>query len=239
MFRKNKKIRFTNSINGIVENYPIIPASKIQRPWMKGPTEQYREDIKKLKSKCPFSGFRPNNIAKCPGIKSLFNTGYILTCPFDVRITTNGDLETINWDLPFQVNSLGFAPIAIHKPEVLHDHCPAPHNTVKSILKIDSGWQVTSPDDIVFMLTNIHYTEETRFTSVTGILDPKQSTKVIPQLYWHTLDGVEIIKAGTPLMQIIPLKRDFNPDFECDLPNDTDIHLHRVSYFNAINTFTK
>ena len=237
MFSK-KKIRFTNAIDGIVESYPLIQASKLNRPWLRKPTEQFKKDYKDLKSGCPFTGFRPNNIAKCPGIKSLFDTGYILTCPYDFRAVTNGDGNTVDLNLPFQHNELGFAPLSTHREEVLLKHCPAPHNTLKSILKVDGGWQVTAPDDVVFLMTNLHYTEEQRFSSVTGILDPKHSTKVISQLYWHVLDGTEIIKAGTPLTHLIPMKRGFNPEFECDLPNENDIHKQRISYFNTINTFT-
>ena len=107
-----------------------------------------------------------------------------------------------------------------------------------SILKIDGGWQVTAPDDVVFWMTNLHYTEEQRFSSVTGILDPRDSTKLISQLYWHVLDGTEIIKAGTPLTHIIPMKRGFDPEYECDIPNENDGRISRISYFNTINTFT-
>lgn len=237
MFKKNNIIRFTNYIDAIVDSYPIVSSSKIQRPWLKLSTDQYKNEITKFKSGCPFAGFRPKNIAKCPGIKSLFDIGYVMTCPYDVRITTNGDGTNINWDLPFTSNEMGFAPVAIHKPDVLFDHLDPPPNTVKSILKLDAGWQVTAPDDVLFLMTNLNYTEEKRFTSVTGILDPKNSTKLISQLYWHVINGSEIIKAGTPLMHIIPIKRGFNPDFVCDLPNQDDMKRQKISYYKAINTF--
>jgi len=239
MFFKNKKIRFTNYIDGIVSSYPILSAGKVQRSWLKKPTEQYKEDLFNLKSGCPFTGFRPNNIAKCPGLKNLFDTGYVIICPFDIRITTNGDGESIQWDLPFMHSEMGFAPIALHKPDVLFNHCNVPPNTSKSVVKVDTGWQVTAPSDVVFLMTQLHYTDELRFTSVTGILDPKHSTKLVSQLYWHVLNGTEIIKAGTPLTHILPMKRNFNPDFTCDLPNANDIRLQKTSYFHAINTFTK
>ena len=242
MFFKKKekeKIRFTNLIDGVVANYPLIRASKLNRPWLKEPTREFKESYTKLKSGCPFTGTRPRNIAKCPGIQSLFNTGYILVAPYDFRVVTNNDRSTIEINLPFQHSELGFAPVATHQADVLHKYCPAPHNTLDSILKIDGGWQVTAPDDVVFWMTNLHYTEEQRFSSVTGILDPRDSTKLISQLYWHVLDGTEIIKAGTPLTHIIPMKRGFDPEYECDIPNENDGRISRISYFNTINTFTK
>ena len=72
---------------------------------------------------------------------------------------------------------------------------------------------------------------------MTGILDPLESTKVISQLYWHVNEGTEIIKAGTPLTHIIPMKRGFNPDWECAEPNEEDKAMQRTSYFRSINTF--
>ncbi len=241
------KIRFTNSIAGILEEYPIVSASKIPRKWMSEPNKKYKEKLNELKANCPFSpqfytsnyiGTFIKNISRCPGLNNLFHTGYILVCPFDVRINTNGDGKTINVNVPFSHSQLGFAPCAVHNPEVLHEYCPPPHNTNESIIKIDAGWQVgKSRKDVVFLVTNLHYTEERRFTSVTGILDPLESTKVISQLYWHVNEGTEIIKAGTPLTHIIPMKRGFNPDWECDEPNQKDMHLQRTSYFRSINTF--
>ena len=47
MFSK-KKIRFTNAIDGIVESYPLIQASKLNRPWLRKPTEQFKKDYKDL-----------------------------------------------------------------------------------------------------------------------------------------------------------------------------------------------
>ena len=102
-------------------------------------------------------------------------------------------------------------------------------------MKID-GWQVTAPDDVVFWMTNLHYTEEQRFSSVTGILDPKDSTKLISQLYWHVLDGTEIVKAGT-LNSHHSDERGFDPEYECDIPNENDGRISRISYFNTINTY--
>jgi len=241
------KIRFTNSISGILEDYPIVSASKVKRTWMAEPNKKYKQKLEELKSNCPFSpqfytsnqiGTFIKNISRCPGLTNLFHTGYILVSPFDIRINTNGDGKSINVNIPFSHSQLGFAPVACHQPEVLHQYCPPPHNTNESIIKVDAGWQVGKcRRDVVFLVTNLHYTDERRFTSVTGILDPLESTKVISQLYWHVNEGTEIIKAGTPLTHIIPMKRGFNPDWECAEPNEEDKAMQRTSYFRSINTF--
>jgi len=53
----------------------------------------------------------------------------------------------------------------------------------------------------------VHYTGESRFTTATGILDPFISCELNIAMYWHVLQGREILKAGTPILQIIPIPR--------------------------------
>ena len=75
------KIRFTNSISGILEDYPIVSASKVKRTWMAEPNKKYKQKLEELKSSCPFSpnqiGTFIKNISRCPGLTNLFHTGYV------------------------------------------------------------------------------------------------------------------------------------------------------------------
>ena len=54
MFLKKRKDRFTNLIDGVVANYPLIRASKLNRPWLKDQHESLKKETK-LKSGCPFT----------------------------------------------------------------------------------------------------------------------------------------------------------------------------------------
>ena len=54
----------------------------------------------------------------------------------------------------------------------------------------------------------MHYSDENRFSSLVGVLDPEISTSLNAVLYWHRLNEKVIIKAGTPLFYVVPVKLD-------------------------------
>jgi hypothetical protein len=49
------------------------------------------------------------------------------------------------------------------------------------------------------------YPDKHDFASVSGILDPSVSNELNIQLFWYATNSQVMIKAGTPMMQIIPL----------------------------------
>ena len=54
----------------------------------------------------------------------------------------------------------------------------------------------------------IFYGDEKRFVSAGGVLDPLQTNQINPAFWWYANDNtLQIIKAGTPLLQYIPIKR--------------------------------
>ena len=77
----------------------------------------------------------------------------------------------------------------------------------------------------------VHYTNEKRFTPATGLIDPRYAHVLNVQLFWHVLNGEELVRAGTPLVQYIPVPRNayisshFN--FICDEANEHDRKLER------------
>jgi hypothetical protein len=196
------KLRFFNIIDGVAPNYPITPATS-QRPWLKQPNEELTQLRYQLKhARCPFTR-RIGNVAKCPGIASITSTGYTIQTPVDIRIVSSPT------DLHIDLSTNEFL-INYH---TLPYSCPNTHN---KIIKFDFGWRVQASNDILLQFIPIPYTEENRFTSTTGILDPQISSTLNVQLYWHVFDGVTIIRAGTPMTQIIPMKREFNPNVVVD-----------------------
>jgi len=225
-FTKKPKIRFFNLIDGVATHYPIQPASSY-RPWLKQPNEELKELNRHLHTaRCPFTR-RIGNIAKCPGISQINSTGYVLPSPVDIRIVSSQD--DLHIDLPTQD-----IPISIN----YHTLPYSSPNTHTKILKFDFGWRVQASHDILLQFLPIQYTEENRFTSTTGILDPLLSSTINVQFYWHVFDGVSIIKAGTPMTQIIPMKRSFNPNVVVDEKHTIeDIQRLRGETFKMQSTF--
>lgn len=198
---KKSWVRFYSLEPAVVDIYPIIPAKNLNRGWMQ---EQ------KKKSKCPFAALMPQ-VSNCPGITNLVSAGYILTAPADFTIITNGDGVNFGWEAPYLFDFGGGQKGYINKhdrpqTEPILDNS---ETTLKEVVKIETPWRVKASDDIVLLQLPVTYNNEKRFTAATGILDPKYGHVVNVQLFWHVMEGTTFIKAGTPLVQYIPVNRSY------------------------------
>jgi hypothetical protein len=191
--------------------YPVIKAKDHKKSWIEKSAQALHDHNEEVKT-CPWSKLketveRHGFIVKCPGIRNVINTGYIVTCPFDIIIETFGDgrkFDALSLG-PKQLNH----KVGIHPKGQLHDFIPMPEGTLLDVPKISTGWHIVPHPDYVFLVTNPLYTGETRFTCSTGILDPYDDTQCNALLFWHVLKGRTIIKGGTPLIQYIPIPRSF------------------------------
>ena len=219
--KKNKPIRFVNVIPGLAEAYPVIESKNLKRKWVEENARDLQLHREKIKT-CPFNKLKEvvskaGFIVRCPGIRMFMNTGYIVPAPADIVIETNGDGETYKAEIVISdqtgtySNLNGGTPLSVtpHKKEQLHHYTPVPRGSLKTVLKINTMWNIIPDKRFVFLVTAPHYSNEDRFTCVTGILDPFYDTQVNVLMYWHVLNGREVIKAGTPLIQYIPIPRDF------------------------------
>jgi len=73
------------------------------------------------------------------------------------------------------------------------------------IVKFNTPWHVITPKNVKLLIMPLSYTDNFDFASVSGILDPSISNEINIQLFWYATNSRTMIKAGTPMMQIIPL----------------------------------
>jgi len=111
-------------------------------------------------------------------------------------------------------------------------------------IKMELPWRVQAHKDIVFIQQNIAYWDEDRFSVPTGIVDPQYSYEINCQLFWHiTEPGEYLIKAGTPLVQWIPIHRDIlnskGVDVMIETANADDLHNNEVMEYNRRKNFTE
>jgi len=221
---ENRPIRFCNAMPGFAEAHPIMLARDYKRDWIEKNAKHLHAFQEELK-KCPIDYYKEmwqkysGHIVRCPGIRAFMNSGYIIPSPCDIIIETNGDGNTFKAaDLAPQGGPRGAFKISTaHPREQFHDFTAVPDNTVKSVIKVITGWNVVPDERFVFLVTPPHYCNEHRFSGPVGIQDPFSDTQINIFLYWHILKGRETIKAGTPLAQYIPIPREFvQPDIVCE-----------------------
>ena len=221
--KKNKPIaRFYSLQEEVADVHPIIPTSSLKRSW-----------TKLSHSPHPDNGdvFTKN----CPGIKLMMNAGWVLTAPADFIIKTNGDgvnfeyTESQRFHLekpPGQEKYIDF-----HDQDQTERILDDPGKSLKTVVKVHTPWRVELDDDYLLLQVPVHYSNEKRFTPATGILDPRYAHVLNVQLFWHVFKGEELVRAGTPLVQYIPIPRkayiSSHFDFTCDEATDYDRKMER------------
>ena len=188
---------------------------------------------------------KPTSIGKCPGINALMHNGFIIHTPADFSVYAENTEElNVYWnkdEFP-QPNSISYGKEYVEnhpkgQTKWLKDSCKDVTND--NILKIQTCWHVIADPDIVFLVMKVPYVKETRFSAVTGILDPTLCTpEVNIQLWWHDNSGKEItIKAGTPIAMYLPISRkllEYNASIS-DATDDDIKMLEEYKYMNGMN----
>jgi hypothetical protein len=209
-FKKKKSwVRFYSLDPNVAIAYPVINSGETDRDWNGlGNTKRNRPEQGK------------QTVLNCPAIKQITNTGYVLCAPADFIIKTGPNIENLSWETPFlfkrESNKYTFGGtdyyISWHSPAqtepLLPKEIPStnkPH--LHSAVKVETPWRVKASDDIVLLQIPVTYNNEQRFTAAVGIVDPKYMHAVSVQLFWHVLEGEELVRAGTPLVQYIPISR--------------------------------
>lgn len=196
------KIEFFSEVEGLAESVPIINAKDYKMNWFDASRADYLNTLNDNK------GLTFAHAYRCPGIFDLYNHGFFLPAWCDIRIETNGDPSGFKWVLPNAdlLDLMEDKPIInTHSFDGVGKHIPVPPNTLRTIIKINSPWHVMAPKGVKFLINPIPYSDDFTFTNATGILDPSISSEINFQLYWHNLNGVHTIKAGTPLIHMIPI----------------------------------
>lgn len=225
LFKKDKIV--FNCINPkLLDFYPPVYSKDISRHFLKKINENHKNQINLLKNpQCPFA--KIFNAARCPGILDMINVGYIFRLHRDIRITTDGNL--IDFTSEVIGPNEGEPDVGYFDQHAFSQHYETPQHSLKTIVKINLPWLVDSTD-YCFIQTQPSFLGENRFTVIEGILDPIKSRKINVILYWNVLNGTEILTAGTPLCQLIPIKRNFLP--EMILKNDDKKHNKKMMDFN-------
>ena len=102
---------------------------------------------------------------------------------------------------------------------------PVREDSLQSVLKINTFWRVNSSEDIVFLQLPIPYPDHNMFTAYSGIIDCQRHLELNVQMSWHKLEGTHVVKAGTPLCQIIPIPRKLAIDLRIERMTEEDRYV--------------
>jgi len=188
------KITFTNITNIDLEEYQPQPASKMLPDWYKETQSYYGEQGKKPTG----NGTTTATIKRCVPVFDALTAGYIITSFCDIYISQKDGAPWYEWP--------SFGPIEFHPVEqaVLH-----PKQNNFSFPKWINPWAISTPKGYSVLFTAPMHRENSIFTCMPGVVDTDNYTP--PVNFPFTLNDTTFegfIPAGTPLVQVIPFKRD-------------------------------
>jgi len=191
-------IKFTDTL-GVPEEYTPIPASKIIPDWYKK-LESYLGGNKK-----PDGGAKTSITAKrCMPIFDAISAGYIILTHTDLWISQerNEDDQVYPYYQWPSFNALSF-----HPKYQLPDH-PDGGGHEFNYPKWNNAWSITTPPGYsCLFISPLH--RETPIIVLPGVVDTDSYSSPVNfpfVLRDPKMDG--LIPAGTPIMQVIPFKRD-------------------------------
>lgn len=204
------KITFMSLLPNMAHAYPPVLARDIKPGWIDASMklQETRSTEYSTRHRGTMTGTH-----KCSGIASFIQKGWILTSWHDFVIETNGDGMSFRARYPIpNLPLFGEHAIGQFSPDVYADfpQTGLPPNTLKTVLKVHIPWLFDAPAGWGLLMCPLEYIKEDRFTSATGILNPRITQQLHPILYWHVLKGQTLIKAGTPLCRLIPIRVDDN-----------------------------
>lgn len=168
--------------------------SKIPQWWKNGESE------------INHSGHIQPGLKSCIPFMEIMMSGYTINAPFDIYIdSSNKDKINISWDGPQEKDWPFFIQ---ERPSDLGSTIPRPAGHLENHFVWYSQWSWKTPKGYSVLVTHPFNRFDLPFTTLSGIIDSDSfnGNGKIPFFIKEGFTGV--ISEGTPIMQIIPFKRD-------------------------------
>jgi hypothetical protein len=186
-----KEITFTNVMG--FDFFPPKPAIKQVPEWYKQ-TSEYIGGEKKVS----LDNSVPNTIKKCIPVFDAITAGYILYTQVDVQVSLNEGVPFYTWS---DQNAISFHPLDQAPLHPLKNDLPYP--------KWNNPYAISTPPGYSTLFLPPMHNPNGIFTILPGFVDTDKYKA--PVNFPFVLNNVKwegIIRAGTPMVQVIPIKRD-------------------------------
>jgi hypothetical protein len=140
-------------------------------------------------------------------IFDLLTAGYILTAPCDIYLDASNP-ERLEWSIPQGLLAHQADMFAVHASE---QYDKMPNNKAlyhKDLLRIFPFWSVGTPKGYSSIFLQPSYLDSSPLTALQAIVDTDAFITDGHLSFWVEKNFKGIIKQGTPLVQVIPFRRD-------------------------------
>ncbi len=140
-----------------------------------------------------------STIKRCPPVLEAMTAGWIIPLAADIEFKTNADASGVSY------RSLFYKPmVENHQPAQVKGHPDLP----KPPMKFLNYWLIKVPPGYNLLFMPPLNRADSRFTCFSGIVRGEYFEYINFPFFFNKKDFVGVIDAGTPLVQVIPYKRD-------------------------------
>lgn len=218
-----KKIKFfpLEKTTELVNNHPV-PSSKKIPQWYKN-IDPYFE---KNKLSFPMHFSMPNvTMKKCIPFLDALTIGYMACLECDIFVEKTDEGTIIRWrDESVQVTE--------HVREQFNGF-PIPEDYNYLVWKWYNPWSINVPDGYSIYFTHPSNRFDLPFRSLSGVVDCDKYDMAVQYPFLLKKDFEGIIEAGTPLVQLIPFKRE-NWQHETEKYNEDKSFLIGKNFFKTL-----
>jgi hypothetical protein len=217
MFRKKENIiKFLPAIGTEAGVYdPPVPAVKVIPEWYKN-QNKYTNGKKEYSQE---NGTINHTIKACMPVFDLMTAGYIYTLPADVIISRdgNGNVTTL-W-------STNSSTLVQSHPPQQYDSYKIPKEYEPVGLKFIIPWITQTPKGYSSLFIHPSFRDDLPFQMIPAIVDTDIHPINVNFPFFIRKDFEGTIPMGTPIMQIIPFKRE---EWSHEIILEHDHALHKV-----------
>jgi len=201
---KPLEVRFVSTMPKMVDVFPEpVPAFKEIPDWYKKVSSFYDNDS------TPIDGIQQLTVKRCVAFLDILSSGYILKAPFDIYIdTTDGKQE---FQIPKAMDtfaSTGLKPmIGSHDMRQLTGYPIDKDVYIDHIFRVNPIWVIEADAGVSALFLQPQHQELSPLYAVSAVIDVDSYPSDGMFSFLVKKDFKGYIKRGTPLVQIIPFKR--------------------------------
>jgi len=143
----------------------------------------------------------------CTPMYDTFTTGYIIPLQTDIEVRIINGLPSISW-------RTSTAPAEIHggsgqnNPLFGNTGLTVPDGYHPTVFKWINGWDFNTPKGYSCLVTDPYANENSPFKAISAVIDTDKLKFSILPPFWVKKDFEGIVEKGTPMVQVIPFKRE-------------------------------
>jgi hypothetical protein len=209
LFFKDKHIKFYGEKEHIESMDVPSPALNHVPEWFKKTQSHLSQNVwSTYDDNGTITGSTTATVKKCVPFLDAMTTGYIIPAPFDAHFNLVEGNDGPNFFMSWSYSDYDY--IQDHNKLQLGNH-PATEEKIPGgkVWKLMNPWHIETPPGYSCLFVNPLNHIPTQMNFFSGVVDTDNyNDRVNFPFLWTGKSGETVIKKGTPLIQVIPFKRD-------------------------------